>query len=319
MNPIEDRMRVSPEIRQPGNALPEFLKAAVNLGRELYRSSVAGLPRTVILTVPTRDFLSVSVSLGAADAALSCSNREAPKPEVGDNVIALLANGEYYIAKYEGEASDSSSAGRMRTFLGLKGNQRISVFSDAVTVLRHPRGTNAKVGLSTFGSKNTAPAQVALSQAVFELKSARDLYLPTPAASIVGTKTWIEEDLCDFSFTLDGHTVEVASLNAVLLAGVGRILPPLVDVQAYSASGLRDIRSHVTILDGANVPLRHGLGIGHGSQLIVLDASTPEATLDLALSACANRVDSYEQDLRWPPINHRGFSATERASFLRTL
>src|SRR5690606_11728592 len=108
---------------------------------------------------------------------------------------ALLANGEFYVAKYEGEERDDLAAGRMRTILGLRGNQRISVFSEAVTVLEHPRGADAQVGLSTFGSKNSAPPQVALAQAAFGLGSARDLYLPSPAASIVGTKSRIEEDL----------------------------------------------------------------------------------------------------------------------------
>lgn len=314
---IEHRLRLSPAHRVPGDKLPDFAQGAINLGRELYRSAVAGQPRTVILAVPSRDFFSALLSLGAAEAALSCGPRETTKPTPGELVIALYESGGFHVAIFEGEEEDTRESGRMRTFLSLKGQQRISAYSEMVTLLKHPRGPKGRSALSTLGLMHEAPPEVIAAQAAFGMQAVHDLYLDTPASTSVGTKSWIEEDLEDFRFSLDDMPGCEATLGDLLLASHSGFLPPLLDVQTYIANDLSAINSPLTILDGANVPLRHGVDVGNGSQVIVLDATTPQATLDLAVSSVANRLAFYAQDPDWLPLYHAGLALTERASYLR--
>jgi len=314
---IEDRLRLAAAHQVPGDSLPDFAQGAISLGRELYRSAVAGQPRTVILVVPTRDFFSALLSLGAAEAALSRNSRLTPKPEPGELVIALYKSGGFHVAIFDGEEEDLRVPGRMRTSLSLKGTQGISVYSDQVTLLKHPRGPQARVALSTLDSTQEAPPEVSVAQAAFGLQAVRDLYLRVPASTIIGTRSWIEADLGQLRFALgDSPEIEV-TLGDLFLANRTGFLPPLLNVQPYTASDLAELESPLTVLDGANVPLRHGVHVGSGSQVIVLDAATPQATLDLAVSSAANQFAFYAQDPEWQPLHHKGLVVTERVSFLR--
>lgn len=314
---IETRLRLSLTHRVPGNVLPDFAQGAINLGRELYRAAVAGQPRTVILVIPTRKFFSALLSLGAAEAALNCGTRLTPKPNPGEIVIAHFETGGFHVAIFEGEEEDPHASGRIRTFLRLKGEQRISVFSDSVTLLGHPHGPHVRASLSSLGSMKESPPAVVAAQGIFGVKAVRDLYSAVPASTIVGTKSWVEEDMESIRFDFAETTSHEATLGDLLLVNHPGFLPPLVKVQAYTANDLGEVGSSLTILDGANATLWHGVHLGTGSQAIVFDAATPEATLDLAVNAIANQLAFHQQDPDWSPLHHTGLALTERVAYLR--
>lgn len=316
---LESRIRLAQSHRVPGNALPAFAMGAINLGRELYRSATAGQPRAAILVVPTRDFFSALIALGAAGAALECSTRITHEPEPGELVVALYETGGLHVAIFEAETEDASTPGRMRTRLRLRGDQVISAFSDTITLLRHPRGPDANVALSTFSSNKEAPSEVYAVQQAFGLDALRDLYADVPASTIIGTKTWVDADMEELRFEVVKDPVSEVSLGQLLLTNQSRVLPPLVGVQPYTSTNIKEIGTPLTILDGANVPLRHGTNLGNGSQVIVLDSTTPEATLELAASATASHLDFYAPDPDWQPLHESGLSLTERASYHRSL
>lgn len=316
---VEHSLCLSPKHRVPGNSLPDFAVGAIDLGRELYRCAVAGHPRVVVLVVPTRDFFSVFMALGAAQAALACQTRAAPKPVPGDAVVALFETGMLHVAIFEGEAEDARTPGRMRTHLRLKGNQGISAFSDTLTLLRHPSGPDAKVALSTLGSMKETPQDINAILKAYGLEAVQELYTDTPASTILGTKAWLELDMENLKFLLgEGSAIEV-SAGQLLLANQSWLLPPLVEVLPYTSRFIREVASPLTILDGASVPLRHGLNLGTGSQAIVLDSTTPEATLELAVGASANSLAFSAPDPDWQPLYNTGLSFTERASYLRRM
>lgn len=316
---LESRIRLASSHHVPGNALPAFAVGAINLGRELYRSATAGRPRVAILVVPTRDFFSTLIALGAAEAALACSTRIAHKPEPGEPVIALYETGGLHVAVFEGETEDTRTPGRMRTRLRLRGDQVISAFSDTITLLRHPKGPDARVALSTFGSSKEAPSEVHTVQQAFGLNALRDLYTDVPASTIIGTKTWIDADMEELRFELVKDTVSEVSLGQLLLTNQSWFLPPLVGVQPYTSTNIKEIDTPLTILDGANVPLRHGADLGKGSQVIVLESTTPEATLELAAGATASHLAFNIPDPNWQPLHESGLLQTERVSYHRRL
>lgn len=314
---IECRLRLSPRLRVPGNTVPAFATAAISLGRELYLSAIAGQPRTVVLALPTRDFFSALMALGAADAALTCGRRTEALPELGDLVVALCDTGRIYISIFEGVVEDSGSPSGFRTKLRLRGDQGISMYSSAVTLLRHPGGPDARATLSTLRSSQQAPLEVLTAQYAYGVGAVRDLYAETPASTIVGTKTRIEHELEEMRFALAERPDCDISLGDLLLTNQSRLLPPLVDVKPYTANDLEEMKPPLTILDGANVPLRHGVHLGNGSQAILLDSTTPQATLELAVSSSANQFAFYTQDPDWRPLHHKGLAVTERASYIR--
>lgn len=232
-------------------------------------------------------------------------------------MIALHESGGFHVAVFEGEEEDPRTPGRMRTTLSLRGTQKLSAYSDQVTLLRHPRGPDAKVALSTLNSTQEAPPEVITASAAFRVQAVRDLYSSPPASTIVGVRSWIEADLEELRFVVEDVPESEIALGDLLLANHSSFLPPLLHVQAYTANDLGEMRSPLTILDGANVPLRHGIHIGSGSQVILLDSATSQATLDLAVGSSAPQFAFYTQDADWPPLHHKGLALTERVSYLR--
>lgn len=310
METIEDRLYARNRRRRLERMLPAFAAGAIRLGRELHLAAERGEPRLAVVIVPVREYFSLFLALGAAEATLTCRRMQEARIDKGQPVIALNRDGSYYTAVYEGEQESTVLGERVElSVLQLRGNKRILLNPDTATLFQVSEAQAKRLG--DFQAR-TLPAWLNNVMAAYGLANrAQMLGEHEPSVSVVGTKSILEEELSDKAFGLTHDDAELLSLNDLLLITRDGITSPIAEVvpSTGSRSGTRSVP--LKVLDGANVVLRHGLDSDGGSLAVVMEASTPAATLELATGLVYNATVFAEPDLGWSPFKHAAFRETE--------
>lgn len=307
---LEDRLYVRarrPRIDQP---LPLFAKGAIQLGRELYLSALNGEPRLSVIVVPVRDYFALFLAVGAAYAALTCRQVAQVDPAPGQAVVALFPDGRYYTARYEGDVES--------LVLGKAVKTAQLVFKNGKT-LKLPAGSATLMPVSDEQIKNhhdyelkALPASVTKAMSVYGLPNPIQLLRTIePTISLIGTKASFDRELSPEPFGLVDRDIDDLSFSDLLLTKQGGLAAPLAEI--IPSTGGRPSANGVLlrVFDGANTVLRHELAPGNGSSVVVIEASTPTATIDLAASTIYNATVFADPDPEWEPIRHPAFACTE--------
>lgn len=304
---IENRLRLGTSVRK-SSELPLFAKGAIQLGRSLYLSSVGGDPRLVVVVVPVRDYFAPFLALGAAEAAFKASTSALPSVGVGDTVLALLDDGTYYTAIYEGDEAIIGGKPVPQVKLGLIGDKAIGLKSDRVVLIPAPQKT---MKLSGF-KPSTLPDRIL--QAMFALgvtNPATLLSVHETAASIVGTRATLSEEMDSVPFSLSPWPKDSIALSEVLSVARSSLTSPMVTIVSSTGNEPIPGGSPLTILDGVNVVLRHGIDTSRGSTVAVIEATSPISAIDLADVAISNATTFLEADADWNPMKHASFDSVE--------
>lgn len=304
-------LRVKAKVTQ---ALPPFAMAAIQIGRESFKAAFCGAQRTVVLVVPTRSYFALFVAAGAVEAALV--HREGAsfnEPPVGKPVVAINADGTYQSGVFNGY--DSTVAKGVVTsvkWLQLKGNKKVTVSAET-PLLEVPEADFKPT--AGFDCKEIPTHLVDIAGA-YGRSSLRSLLGAQAAPTrIVGVKKALSAELAQEFLVQSDSGPSNLSFDDLFLMKRSPVTSPLVEIVTPEAASGSATSAMVEIMDGASAVLRKGLDSSNASRIVVLDASSVEASLSSAVNTVYNDTVFAHPDPGWVPMRHPGLKGTEWAVF----